>query len=97
MCSHPRTGDVTDEKIAEEKSREIPSVEFFATKSRTSSEDGYTCDFRHALATRQFKKNRITIASKKLRLTKGPSTNKGDDPRSIIFVSTIVKLLTHGS
>jgi len=99
MCSHPRTGDATDEKIAEEKSREIPSVEFFATKSRTSSEDGYTCDFRHALATRQFQKNGITIASKKLRLTKGPSlsTNKGDAPRSIIFVSTIVKLLTHGS
>ena len=23
MCSHPRTGDATDEKIAEKKSREI--------------------------------------------------------------------------
>ena len=34
MCSHPRTGDATDEKIAEKKSREIQRVEFFATKSR---------------------------------------------------------------
>jgi len=41
-------------------------LKFFATKSRTSSEGGYTCDFRRALATRQFQKNRITIASKKL-------------------------------
>jgi len=65
MCSHPRTGDVTDEKIAEKKSREIQLVEFFATKSRSLSEGGYTCDFRRALATRQFQKNRLTIASKK--------------------------------
>ena len=65
MCSHPHTGDATDEKIAERKSREIQGVEFFATKSRTSLEGGYTGDFRRALATRQFPKNRITIASKK--------------------------------
>jgi len=38
------------------KSREIQWVEFFATKSRTSSEGGNTCDFRRVLATRQFSK-----------------------------------------
>ena len=53
-------------KNRRKKSREIQWVEFFATKSRTSSEGGYTGNFRRALVTRQFQKNRITIASKKL-------------------------------
>jgi len=52
-------------KNRRKKSREIQRIEFFATKSRTLSEGGYTGDFRRALATRQFQKNRITIASKK--------------------------------
>jgi len=65
MCSHPHRGDATDEKIAEKKSREIQWVEIFATKSQTSSQGGYTGDFHCTLATRQFKKNPITIASRK--------------------------------
>jgi len=40
VCSHPHTGDATDEKIAEKKSREIQRVEFFAAKSRSLSEGG---------------------------------------------------------
>ena len=65
MCSHPRTGDATDEKIAEKNREKFNELNFFATKSRTLSEGSYTGDFRRALATRQFQKNRITIASKK--------------------------------
>ena len=65
VCSHPPTGDATDEKIAEKNREKFNELNFFVTKSRTSSEGGYTCDFRRALATRQFQKNRITIASKK--------------------------------
>jgi len=56
MCSHPRTGDVTDVKIAEKKSREIQWVESFATKSRTLSEGGYTWIFAARWRRDNFKK-----------------------------------------
>ena len=65
MCSHPRTGDATDEKIVEKNREKFNELNFFATKSGTSSEGGYACDFHRALAMRQFQKNRITIANKK--------------------------------
>ena len=68
------------------------------TKSRTSSEGGYTCDFRRALATRQFQENRITIASKKSlvqpRLKRkannmASTSKRGIDNRVVIHVGLI--------
>ena len=66
MCSHPRTGDATVEKIAEKNREKFNELNFLrlnhGLRQRVATETG---DFRRALATRQFQKNRITIASKK--------------------------------
>ena len=51
MYSHPRTCDATDEKVAEKNRKKFNEWNFFATKSRSLSEGGYTCDFRRALVT----------------------------------------------
>ena len=60
MCSHPRTGDATDEKIAEknrEKFNELNVLRLnHGLRQRVATQ---------AMATRQFQKKSITIASKK--------------------------------
>ena len=55
-------------KIAENNREKFNVLSFSRQNtnfSRRLCEGGYTCDFRRAMMTRQFSKNRITTASKK--------------------------------
>ena len=65
MCSHPRTGDATDEKIAEKNREKFNELNFLRQNHGLRQRVATQAIFCRALATRQFQKNRITIASKK--------------------------------